>query len=39
MYKAYTVFTGKNKHFRRHFWGLRERERVVAPKSATLSSL
>lgn len=26
MYKAYTVFTGKNKHFRRDFWGLRERE-------------
>ncbi len=38
-YKAYTVFTGKNKHCRRDFWGLRERERVVTPKSMALSSL
>lgn len=38
-YKAYTVFTGNNKHNRREFWGLRERERVVTPKSMALSSL
>ncbi len=34
-----TVFTGMNKHCRRDFWGLRERERVVTPKSMALSSL